>query len=93
MLESSAKVTTKSVIAEQIYPIMTPLMTNMDILWTFFATRRTNPMEIIDPMKAAIIIAADPIEIDLLRKKIILFMRGRKPVRILEMSISITVRQ
>lgn len=63
--------TTKSVIAEQIYPIMTPLMTNMDILWTFFATRRTNPMEIIDPMKAAIIIAADPIEIDLLRKKII----------------------
>ena len=31
ILESSAKVTTKSVIAEQIYPIITPLMTSMDI--------------------------------------------------------------
>ena len=63
MLESSANVTTKSVTAEQIYPIMTPLMTSMDILWTFFATSRTNPIEIMEPIKAAMIIAADPMEI------------------------------
>ena len=31
ILESSAKVTIKSVAAEQIYPIMIPLTTNMDI--------------------------------------------------------------
>ena len=31
ILESSAKVTTKSVMAEHMYPIITPLMTSMDI--------------------------------------------------------------
>ena len=46
-------------------------MTSMDILWTFFATSSTNPIEIMEPINAAIIIAADPMEIDLLRKKII----------------------
>ena len=47
---------------------MTPLITNMDMLWTFFATSRTNPMEIIEPINAAMIMAAEPMEIDLLRK-------------------------
>ena len=48
-----------------------PLTTNMDICFTFLEIRRTNPIEIKEPINAAMIIAADPMEIDLLRKKII----------------------
>ena len=48
--------------------IKTPLITSMDMLWTFLATSRTNPMEIIEPINAAMIMAAEPMEIDLLRK-------------------------
>ena len=51
--ESSANVTTKSVTAEQIYPIMTPLTTSIDICRSFFEIRSTNPMEIIAPANAA----------------------------------------
>ena len=59
MLESSANVNRKSVIAEQIYPIMTPQITSMDIFFTFFETSNTKPMEIIAPENAAKIIMAE----------------------------------
>ena len=71
ILESSANVTTKSVIAEQIYPIITPQITSMDIRFTFLETRRINPMEIMDPAKAARIITAELDAIPLLKRKII----------------------
>ena len=53
MFESSAKVTTKSVIAEQIYPIMTPHTTSRAMLRTLSEMRSTNPMERIAPANAA----------------------------------------
>ena len=51
--ESSANVTTKSVIAEQIYPIMIPPTRRDAICCTFFDIRRINPVEISDPINAA----------------------------------------
>ena len=46
-------------------------MTSMDMLWTFFATRSTKPMEIMEPAKAARIMAPEPMDTDLLKRKII----------------------
>ena len=70
MLESSAKVTTKSVTAEQILPIMTPQMTRMDIFRALLEIARTKPMEIMEPRKAAAIIPAEPRAMPRCRAKI-----------------------
>ena len=59
ILASSAKVTTKSVIAEQIYPIITPLTISMDILSITLDIRITNPIQIIAPTNAARIITQE----------------------------------
>ena len=41
--------------AEQIYPIITPLTTSIDMLWTLRDIKSTNPIEIIAPTNAAAI--------------------------------------
>ena len=53
MFESCAKATTISVIAEQMYPIITPQMTRMLIRCTRRATASTNSMAAIAPANAA----------------------------------------
>ena len=70
MLESSAKVTTKSVMAAQMLPIMTPQITRVDILRTWLEIARTKPMEIMEPTKAAAIIPAEPRAMPRCRAKI-----------------------
>jgi len=47
------------VAAEQIYPIMIPLTTNMDICGSFFDTVRTKPMDAMAPRNAAMIMTQE----------------------------------
>src|SRR5699024_2555414 len=55
MLESSAKATRKSVMAEQMYPIITPDTTSRDICRTRREISSTKAMDSMDPTKAAAI--------------------------------------
>ena len=55
IFESSAKVTTKSVTAEQIYPIMIPATRRVAMCLILLEFKRINPMEIKEPIKAAMI--------------------------------------
>ena len=55
MSESLAKVTMKSVTAEQMYPIMIPATRRAAMFFMRLATRRMNPMDTRDPTKAAAI--------------------------------------
>ena len=59
MFESSANVTIKSVIAEQMYPIITPHITSIDIFFTRPDTSSINPMDNIAPTNADIISVAE----------------------------------
>ena len=61
MLESSANVTTKSVIAEHMYPIMIPHITRRLMLRVLDEISSTNPIAIIAPAKAETIIPKEPI--------------------------------
>ena len=69
MSASWANVTTSSVTAEQIYPIITPLTTSMDIHLIRLDINRTKPMESIAPANAAAIIPAEFTILPLPRKK------------------------
>ena len=55
MLESSAKATRKSVMAEQMYPIITPATTSRDICRTRREISSTKAMDSMAPTKAAAI--------------------------------------
>ena len=68
---SSAKVTAKSVTAEQIYPIMTPQTTRDAILLTRPDSRSTSPVATMAPPKAPRIMARELTGIPLPRQKII----------------------
>ena len=68
MSASCANVTTSSVTAEQIYPIITPLTTSIDIRLIRLDIKRTKPMESIAPTNAARIIPAEFTVLPLPRK-------------------------
>ena len=53
MSESSAKVIIKSVTAEQMYPIMIPPTSSVDMDGIFFDSSSTKPMDAMEPAKAA----------------------------------------
>lgn len=59
--ESSANVTIKSVMAEHMYPIVTPHTTSIDILCIFLEISSMNPRESIEPIKEAVIIMNEPV--------------------------------
>lgn len=59
MLSSLAKVTTKSVIAEHIYPIITPDIISTEGFFTFLAISNTKPIDAMDPIKAETIIMVE----------------------------------
>ena len=71
ILASSANVTAKSVAAEQMYPIITPQITSIDIFLTRPAIKRTNPIDIMAPAKAASIMNAELTAIPFPRRTII----------------------
>ena len=57
--------------AEHMYPIITPLMTSMDIFFTLLEMSRMKPMEIMAPTKAAAIRARELAKRPWLSRKII----------------------
>ena len=71
MSESSAKVTIKSVTAEQIYPIITPIRTRNDMFFTRGDRASTINIDTKDPTNAARIRSSDVSARANFRKKII----------------------